>query len=102
MREQQRHECRPFPGTVAWTNLASGPAGQVRQAVRAGLYIVVEGELHAALLVVAAEVRAAAGRCCAGRTATPWCMRCATESTSNTCLRDAFHPWLSRSTAGAC
>ena len=55
MRGQSRHEYGPFPGTVAWTNLASGPAGQVRQAVRAGLYLVTEGDVHAALLVVAGD-----------------------------------------------
>jgi hypothetical protein len=52
----QLHEYGPFPGTVAWTNLSSGPEGQVRQAVRAGLYLVVErGGVHAALLVLARD-----------------------------------------------
>jgi hypothetical protein len=51
----QLHEYGPFPGTVAWTNLSSGPEGQVRQAVRAGLYLVVDGDVHAALLVLAGD-----------------------------------------------
>ena len=55
MRLRDRHEYGPFPGTVARTNLASGPGGQVRQAVRAGLYLVSESEGHAALLVVAGD-----------------------------------------------
>ena len=51
----QLHEYGPFPGTVAWTNLSSGPEGEVRQAVRAGLYLVVERDVHVALLVLAGD-----------------------------------------------
>jgi len=55
LMRSQHHEYGPFPGTVAWTNLSSGPEGQVRQAVRAGLYLVVEGDVHAALLVLSGD-----------------------------------------------
>lgn len=45
----------PRPGNVTWTNLSSGPDGQVHRAVRAGLYLVSEGELRAAILVLGAD-----------------------------------------------
>jgi ATP-dependent 26S proteasome regulatory subunit len=42
-------------GNVAWTNLASGPDGQVHRAVRAGLYLVTEGDARVALLLLAGD-----------------------------------------------
>jgi hypothetical protein len=45
----------PRPGNVSWTNLPSGPDGEVQPAVRAGLYLVAEGESRSALLVLAAD-----------------------------------------------
>ncbi|MDQ3663932.1 MAG: ATP-binding protein [Actinomycetota bacterium] len=45
----------PVPGNVAWTNLASGPDGQVRRAVRAGLYLVHDGETYSAILLLAGD-----------------------------------------------
>jgi hypothetical protein len=45
----------PRPGNVSWSNLASGPDGQVQRAVRAGLYLVTEGPTRSAILVLAAD-----------------------------------------------
>jgi hypothetical protein len=45
----------PTPGNVSWVNLASGPDGQVQRAVRAGVYLVTEGDLRSAILVLAAD-----------------------------------------------
>jgi hypothetical protein len=45
----------PMPGNVSWSNLASGPDGRVQRAVRAGLYLVTEGETRSAILVLAAD-----------------------------------------------
>jgi ATPase family associated with various cellular activities (AAA) len=45
----------PTPGNVSWVNLASGPDGQVQRAVRAGVYLVTEGEVRSAILVLAAD-----------------------------------------------
>lgn len=45
----------PTPGNVSWSNLASGPDGQVQRAVRAGLYLVTEGPIRSAVLVLAAD-----------------------------------------------
>ncbi len=45
----------PTPGNVSWTNLPSGPEGQVQPAVRAGLYLVEDGEDRSAVLVLAAD-----------------------------------------------
>jgi hypothetical protein len=45
----------PSPGNVSWASLASGPDGQVRRAVRAGLYLVADGESRAAILLMAAD-----------------------------------------------
>jgi hypothetical protein len=51
----------PTPGNVSWSNLASGPDGQVQRAVRAGLYLVTEGEERAAILVLAADPESGMG-----------------------------------------
>jgi AAA+ superfamily predicted ATPase len=45
----------PVPGNVAWTNLPSGPDGQVTQAVRAGVYLVEDGDARSAILLVGAD-----------------------------------------------
>jgi hypothetical protein len=45
----------PTPGNVSWTNLASGPDGQVQPTVRAGLYLVTEADTRSALLVLGAD-----------------------------------------------
>jgi len=51
----QHEEYGPVPGNVSWVNLASGPDGQVQRAVRAGLYLVTEPDVRAAILVLAGE-----------------------------------------------
>jgi hypothetical protein len=51
----------PTPGNVSWTSLASGPDGQVRRAVSAGLYLVTDGDTHAAVLVLAADPESGMG-----------------------------------------
>jgi hypothetical protein len=51
----------PMPGNVSWSNLASGPDGQVQRAVRAGLYLVGEGETRSVLLVLAADPESGMG-----------------------------------------
>ncbi len=45
----------PSPGNVSWVNLASGPEGQVQRAVRAGVYLITEGDVRSAILVLAAD-----------------------------------------------
>jgi hypothetical protein len=49
----------PHPGNVAWVNLPAGPGGEVRRAVRAGIYLVTDRsqgqETRAALLLRAAD-----------------------------------------------
>ena len=45
----------PVPGNVAWTQLPCGPGGQVRRAVRAGLYLVDDGTTQSAVMVVAGD-----------------------------------------------
>lgn len=52
---RQRDDYGPAPGNVAWTHLASGPHGEVRQAVRAGLYLVEDGETRSAILLLGAD-----------------------------------------------
>ncbi len=42
----------PAPGNVAWTNLASGPGGQLRPAVRCGLYLVHDRDTPSAILIM--------------------------------------------------
>ncbi len=51
----------PVPGNVSWVNLARGPDGEVHRAVRAGLYLVTEGETRSALLVQAADPEGGSG-----------------------------------------
>jgi hypothetical protein len=51
----------PTPGNVAWSNLASGPDGEVRPAVRAGLYLVDDGGTRSAVLVLAADPHSGIG-----------------------------------------
>jgi hypothetical protein len=55
LRPQHLEHYGPAPGNVTWMNVASGPEGQVRQAVRAGLYLVSDGGGRAAILVLAAD-----------------------------------------------
>jgi ATPase family associated with various cellular activities (AAA) len=43
----------PTPGNVSRVNLASGPEGQVRQCVRAGLYLIADGSVRAAAMLLA-------------------------------------------------
>jgi hypothetical protein len=45
----------PSPGNVAWVNLPSGPGGQVQPAVRAGVYLVTDGDTRSAVLVLAGD-----------------------------------------------
>jgi AAA+ superfamily predicted ATPase len=49
------YEPGPVPGNVAWTNLASGPSGQVTQAVRAGMYLAADGEARCAILLIGSD-----------------------------------------------
>ena len=51
----------PTPGNVSWSNLASGPGGEVQPAVRAGLYLVTDGDMRAAILVQAADPESGRG-----------------------------------------
>ena len=55
LRPQYDEDYGPVPGNVAWTNLASGPDGQVRRAVRAGIYLTDDGEIRSAILVLSAD-----------------------------------------------
>jgi hypothetical protein len=45
----------PAPGNVAWTNLPSGPEGEVTPCVRAGMYLVEDGDARSAILLVGAD-----------------------------------------------
>ena len=51
----------PAPGNVSWVNLASGPDGQVQRAVRAGVYLVTEGDVRSTILVLAADPESGMG-----------------------------------------
>ncbi len=51
----QSDDYGPVPGNVAWMHLASGPDGQVRRAVRAGLYLVDDGATRSAILLLGAD-----------------------------------------------
>jgi hypothetical protein len=51
----------PSPGNVSWSSLASGPDGQVQRAVRAGLYLVTQGQVRSAILVLAADPQSGMG-----------------------------------------
>ena len=53
--QPDRYEHGPTPGNVSWSNLASGPDGELQAAVRAGLYLVAEGDGRAAILILAAD-----------------------------------------------
>lgn len=53
--QPDRYGHGPTPGNVSWSSLASGPDGQRQSAVRAGLYLVEDGDTHVAILVLAAE-----------------------------------------------
>jgi hypothetical protein len=53
--QRDHHGHGPVPGNVSWTNLASGPDGEVCQAVRAGLYLTRHRDVRTAVLVLAAE-----------------------------------------------
>ena len=53
--QRKGSEYGPVPGNVSWSNLASGPDGQVQRAVRAGLYFVTDGPERSAILVLAAD-----------------------------------------------
>jgi hypothetical protein len=55
LRPSHDEEYGPVPGNVTWMNVASGPGGQLRQAVRVGLYLVEDGGGRAAILVRAAD-----------------------------------------------
>ncbi len=59
--QRDREDYGPAPGNVSWTNLASGPDGQVQPAVRAGLYLVTDGETRSAVLVLAADPESGMG-----------------------------------------
>ena len=54
-REHDRYDSGPRPGNVSWSNLSSGPEGQVQRAVLAGLYLVIEDDTRSAILVLAAN-----------------------------------------------
>jgi ATPase family associated with various cellular activities (AAA) len=51
----------PAPGNVSWVSLASGPDGEVRRAVSAGIYLVADGDTRAAVLLMAAEPESGMG-----------------------------------------
>ena len=55
------HGYGPRPGNVSWSTLASGPDGAVTRAVRAGLYLVEDDGVHAAVLVLAADPESGMG-----------------------------------------
>ena len=60
-RYPDRYEEGPTPGNVSWSSLASGPDGQVQSAVRAGLYLVAEGDSRSAILILAADPESGMG-----------------------------------------
>lgn len=45
----------PMPGSVSWASPASGPDGQVQRAVRAGVYLVADGDTRAVILLLGAD-----------------------------------------------
>jgi nucleoside-triphosphatase THEP1 len=45
----------PTPGNVSWVNLPSGPDGEVVRAVRAGLYLVRDGDTRVVVLVLTGD-----------------------------------------------
>ena len=52
------HRYGPAPGNVSFANVASGPGGAVKPVVRAGLYLVTDGEGASAVLLTGADPRA--------------------------------------------
>ena len=60
-RSHHEEDYGPTPGNVSWSNLASGPDGQVQRAVRAGLYLVTDGETRSAILLLAADPESGMG-----------------------------------------
>ena len=61
LMQRDREGYSPRPGNVSWSNLASGPDGQVQPAVRAGLYLVTEGDARIVVLVLAADPESGMG-----------------------------------------
>ena len=59
--QRGRDEYGPMPGNVSWSNLPSGPDGQVQPAVRAGLYLVADGDTRSVILVLAADPESGMG-----------------------------------------
>ena len=59
--QRDREDFGPRPGNVSWSNLACGPDGEVQQAVRAGLYLVSEGDARVVVLVLAADPESGMG-----------------------------------------
>ncbi len=51
LRQSAPRDYGPRPGNVAWVNLPCGPDGEVRQCVRAGVYLVEVDGARAALLL---------------------------------------------------
>lgn len=67
MQDAHGHDHGPRPGNVSWTMLASGPSGETRRAVRAGVYLVTEdtggtSPVRLAMLVLGAEPESGRGR----------------------------------------
>lgn len=60
-REHDRYDRDPRPGNVSWSNLASGPEGEVQRAVRSALYLVADDDLRSVVLVLAADPEYGAG-----------------------------------------
>lgn len=60
-RDEDDDDYGPTPGNVSWSNLPSGPDGRVQRAVKAGLYLVTEGETRSALLVLASDPESGMG-----------------------------------------
>ena len=61
LQSSQDEDYGPMPGNVSWSNLASGPDGQVQRTVRAGLYLVTEGQTRSAILVLGADPESGMG-----------------------------------------
>src|SRR5215213_142641 len=59
--QRDREDYGPRPGNVSWSNLPSGPDGQVQPAVRAGLYLVADRNARVAILVLAADPESGMG-----------------------------------------
>jgi len=55
LMQAERYGHGPVPGNVAWTNLASGPDGLVRQAVRGGLFLVGDEHTRSAVMLLGAD-----------------------------------------------